>query len=170
MIWHHYSIGEVRHIDLRNKGQARDANCKPDGFWITPPNQDDNWEAWCVGEGWRCGHLTHVHEVEIDETTLLCLGSAESLDWFTAKYGNGPRWNTYIKWKEVALEYKGILITPYIWDRRLHDGSFWYYGWDCASGCVWDVSAIKDVRLIDVREETEILRRYDSDGEDVQAA
>lgn len=170
MIWHHYSIGEVRHIDLRSKGQARDPCLKPEGFWITPPYTDDNWEAWCLSEDWRCGHLTHVHEIEIDNTALLHLSSEEHIDQFTRDYGQGARYHCYIKWSEVADKYKGILISPYIWSRRLAEHTFWYYGWDCASGAIWDVTAIKDVRLIDVRAEEEILRNARNDQEDDRAA
>jgi hypothetical protein len=33
-----------------------------------------------------------------------------------------------------------LLITPYIWSCRLDFN--WYYTWDCASGCFWDVSCL----------------------------
>ena len=29
--------------------------------------------------------------------------------------------------------------------RRLDMETRWYYGWDCASGCVWDASAVQSV-------------------------
>jgi hypothetical protein len=29
----------------------------------------------------------------------------------------------------------------------LRMGLMWYYGWDCASGCIWDTSVIERVTL-----------------------
>ena len=23
---------------------------------------------------------------------------------------------------------------------------FWYYGWDCASGCIWDPAAVAEIK------------------------
>ena len=47
-------------------------------------------------------------------------------------------------WARVGEAYPGIIIAPYIWSRRL-DGPMWYYGWDCASGCVWDPSVVRSI-------------------------
>jgi len=37
----------------------------------------------------------------------------------------------------VSKEYDGIEIAPYQWDARL--SLIWYYGWDVASGCIWNL-------------------------------
>lgn len=50
---------------------------------------------------------------------------------------------TAFDWIDVASRYSGIEIAPYQWKRRIHPSTFWYYTWDCASGCIWDLSAIK---------------------------
>ena len=49
-----------------------------------------------------------------------------------------------INWQPLTEQYAGIIISPYQWKRRL-DGraSDWYYGWDCASACIWDLSAVR---------------------------
>lgn len=57
-----------------------------------------------------------------------------------------------IDWKAVAKEYDGIEIDPYQYERRFSEGFLWYYGWDCASGCVWrprglTFSLVRDDRL-----------------------
>ena len=45
-------------------------------------------------------------------------------------------------WPGVAAEgWAGIEIAPYIWARRLDGPARWYYGWDAASGCIWDPTA-----------------------------
>jgi len=48
-----------------------------------------------------------------------------------------------IDWKRVAKEYQGILITPYVYERRT--SRYWYYPWDCAGGCIWDTSCIASI-------------------------
>ena len=53
-----------------------------------------------------------------------------------------------IDWKKVKSKYQGIIIAPYQWSCRLNLDSNWYYGWDCASGCIWDLDCIKDFKLI----------------------
>lgn len=50
----------------------------------------------------------------------------------------------HINWPMVADRYQGIVIAPYLWSRRM-DGGLWYYGWDCASGCIWDAAAVASV-------------------------
>lgn len=50
--------------------------------------------------------------------------------------GSGNPYTRSIDWLRVKTQYGGIEIAPYQWKRRL--SSFWYYGWDCASGAIWD--------------------------------
>ena len=83
------------------------------------------------------------------------------MDSFTSRYEfwkewGGPSGNKWrdrcINWRAVAGDYAGLIITPYQWSRRLEPYS-WYYGWDCASGCIWDPSAITDIKLIEIDHE-----------------
>ena len=53
-----------------------------------------------------------------------------------------------IDWAEVASKYDGIIISPYQWSLRLDMEMMWYYGWDCASGCIWNISAIKELKEV----------------------
>ena len=60
-----------------------------------------------------------------------------------------------IDWAAVARCYQGIIIPTYHFEFRFDTHvSDWYYGWDCASGCIWDAGAIASVSLVreDVRE------------------
>jgi hypothetical protein len=50
-----------------------------------------------------------------------------------------------IEWRKVAERFDGIIIAPYIWQRRLDLESSWYYSWDCASGCIWNASAVREI-------------------------
>jgi len=82
------------------------------------------------------------------------LSSAADIDLFTERYGKYNRLlavyekGREIAWSLVADEYQGIVIAPYVWSRRLCYGANWYYSWDCASGCVWDASAVAGVSLM----------------------
>lgn len=127
---------------------------KPRGCWITD-DSEDCWRSWCAGEGFNLEALTHKHEVDLDETNILSLRSAYELDAFTREYSSTCRWGTnnewvnrYIRWEDVAARYDGIIITPYQWARRMELS--WYYGWDCASGCIWNAAAIREIRLIEI--------------------
>ena len=43
-------------------------------------------------------------------------------------------------------DYQGIIIAPYLWTRRHHESTGWYYSWDCASGVIWDARAIAELK------------------------
>lgn len=124
---------------------------KPRGFWVSVKG-DDDWPSWCISENFHIKGLAAEHEVKLrSDANILVLPDVESMDRFTAQYGIvtpqsyvGESWNNVsIDWMKVASEYDGIIITPYHWERRLVLD--WYYGWDCASGCIWEMSAIESV-------------------------
>lgn len=132
---------------------------KPCGFWIT----DDTeycWRSWCVAEGFGMENLTHKHAVDLDESNILIMRSPYELDAFTREFRVDHWWgpdeqprkwrDVCIDWRAVSARYAGIIITPYQWQRRMHDSYSWYYGWDCASGCIWRGGAIKGIRLIEI--------------------
>jgi hypothetical protein len=52
----------------------------------------------------------------------------------------------YINWPKVAQDYSGIEICPYQWKFRLN--YMWYYGWDVASGCIWNQNALNSTNVI----------------------
>ena len=39
-----------------------------------------------------------------------------------------------------------MFITPYQWELRFELD--WYYGWDVASGCVWNLSVIESMEPV----------------------
>lgn len=59
----------------------------------------------------------------------------------------------YIKWADVAEVYNGILINPYIWEARYNDRTMWYYSWDIASACIWNMNSVNLIRSIKVDRE-----------------
>lgn len=130
---------------------------KPNGLWY---GINDSWIDWCASEEMGWVH-DHIHEVILDESKILKITNLDEFDDFEKKYGdvdpilaelerqfpgqiNFRRGMETIRFDKVAEEYSGIEIAPYLYARRLT--SMWYYGWDCASGCVWRQDAVKDVR------------------------
>ena len=136
---------------LKN-GDRRDAHFKPHGLWVSDDDCEDNWRAWCEAEKFRLDALTHIHDVVLtQDADILHLASAGEIDAFTRQYGvPGEFESPRVNWGAVTECYQGIIITPYIWQRRLDGNAGWYYGWDCASGCIWDVAAIASVTLREV--------------------
>lgn len=140
---------------------------KPHGFWLSDESRGAHgWKAWCKAEGFRPYSLRYEHEVKLSpKAKILYLRTAKDIDEFADKYGSslmvllgherpgdderlyGGRYIDVIDWKRVAKKYHGIIITPYIWEQRL-GRHMWYYGWDCASGCIWNARAIESITMV----------------------
>jgi hypothetical protein len=122
---------------------------KPAGFWVSVDGKDD-WKEWCEAENFGDLSQQYRHKVTLkaDSNILLLTDKLEVL-CFRERYGretNNPLYQIpYIPWDQVAQDYQGIIIAPYQWELRLEE--MWYYGWDCASGCIWDRMAIESVVL-----------------------
>jgi hypothetical protein len=80
----------------------------------------------------------------------LTINTAAGIDKFSRQYGDKSKnirfTSFYIDWEMVCGEYDGIIISPFCWERRLE--VMWYYTWDCASGCVWNLSAVIGVTIL----------------------
>lgn len=118
---------------------------KPRGFWVSD-DSDHGWRAWCEAEEWNLEGLSFKSEFMLAPGhNVLILRGVDELKTFDAEYGMplevSPTMRT-IDWPRVAAEYDGIIITPYLWEARYDFDVFWYAGWDCASGCIWNLSAI----------------------------
>jgi hypothetical protein len=151
----HFSAEPLGSIESRV--QERRAHGKPKGLWVSVEGDEDGWRDWCLGEQFGLERLAVAQHVRLaDDAQILYVDSAAGIDDLGRRYGTeseywtGPRpYYDRIDWAQVAECYQGIIIAPYIWSRRLDGGAFWYYGWDCASGCIWDASAIARVDVID---------------------
>jgi hypothetical protein len=125
---------------------------KPKGLWVSVDGEDD-WLNWCIGTGFRLGDLAVHHRLTLKEPDrLLWLTGRPQLEQFQTRYGAprdyGMRLDMRaINWASVASDYAGLIITPYVWSGR--HKLMWYYGWDCASGCIWDVSVIESVQIVE---------------------
>lgn len=128
---------------------------KPYGLWVS--DEDDyGWRKWVADNDYEWATLKYKYEVELKPAAnILFICNKSELRLFTDKYKAKSKLNsdlddmpffgktvTDIDWPHVARDYQGIIITPYLWECRLDFHSQWYYGWDCASGCIWSSDAI----------------------------
>ena len=145
-----------------------DNDHKPGGLWLS----DDNEYGWCQlvrglvrrgSSGWEDGNelLQHRYDFIIGPSQLneiLTLSTPDDLRSFASAYGeasqrgcvvNGePGYGRHIESYRVKCDYKGVLITPYQRELSHRNGNpeFHWYRFDCASGCLWDISCLKLVR------------------------
>lgn len=150
-------LGAIYSVEQKFKnGDYRSCFEKPKGLWVSVDGEND-WPSWCQSEmpGWMDG-VTRYRVALAAEPRILFLPTPFDLDLFTERFGRERDqrgcYAIYIDWPAVAAEYGGIIIAPYHWSRRMTDRTSWYYGWDCASGCIWNADAI--ARIEEHREAT----------------
>lgn len=125
---------------------------KPAGLWVSVDGEDD-WPYFCRAEEFGLDRLANHFRVELEsDANILMIETEGQLHNFTAEWRVDiphayPCVDT-INWCSVAEQYQGIIIAPYQWGCRTNPKSVWYYGWDCASGCIWDAEAIASVDLL----------------------
>lgn len=137
----HYSPTPVV---LRDGSTSQEPGLKPSGFWVSVDEAGDGWADWCRAEQFRLESLSAVQTVTLaSDSKVLWIKTAGELAEFDQKFQLG-RWDG-VDWPRVAQSYQGIIIAPYQWRHR--NNLMWYYGWDCASGCIWDTAAIQSVTL-----------------------
>lgn len=158
----HYSpriIGGLSpdYFDKFREHWPEDGSMKPVGLWISVEEFEDdvNWFEWCKDEQFRLKSLQYKYSVKVDpDARILHLKSEEdilnfSLDYsandpydFARRYPGNSAYIYMISWKQVKAKYDGIMIAPYQWKCRLAGESTWYYPWDCASACIWNLDKI----------------------------
>lgn len=146
MILRHWSEHPLPEV-LNNKDQIKKPwTSKPNGFWLSDENSDMSWKKWCDDEEFRQERLQYWTDFTVDMSDIIHLKNANDILLFTETYKVKPDDTYSIDWVAVTLNHKGILITPYVWECRLNKNCDWYYPWDCASGCFWDVSCLSPIK------------------------
>ena len=135
-----------------------DWQAKPVGLWFSVQGEYD-WDWWCRGEDFRLDYLAYEHKIKLNkDANILCMTDPAQLDYFTKKYPLSLGYtfldnDTHqIDWPAVRKDYQGIIIPFYLWSCRLAQETMWYYGWDCASGCIWDLDAVELFQCITATE------------------
>lgn len=140
---------------------------KPRGLWFSVesddfPDDNVNWKEWCETQEFCLDCLKYAHEITFKpDAKILHLKSPQEIWDLSEKYPSEPNKNILpmffgkpygINWVNMKKDYQGIIIAPYQWPCRLSVHCIWYYGWDCSSGCVWDLNCIDKFELVENKE------------------
>jgi len=132
------------------------------GLWYSI---NTSWMEWCLAEqpDWLSQYIYEIEIARLVMPPLHKLSSDAKFEKFETEFAlsdNKFRMKL-IDWLKVAEQYDGLEINPYNTFRRL--GSFWYYGWDCASGVIWRGRAIKSIKLFAIYDKDKNV--FDDDPE-----
>lgn len=134
---YHYSEQPLKEVQ---KPENKYKYFKPNGLWVSD-DDDYSWKEWCKDNDFRVEKLKYKTEIILKPcANILIIDTLDKLDAFHNEYdGDNDRFG--LAWPLVAERYDGIIISPYRHERRLQ--YLWYYGWDCASGCIWNPDVIE---------------------------
>ena len=128
---------------------AQRTHNKPAGSWYS---LGEYWAKWMRSEqpDWFASY-DKIYMLDLDYSKILRINNGQKMKDFQNKYGEQPykSYNDFsmmIDWKRVAEDYAGIEIIPMIWENSKN----WYRTWDIPSGCIWDSSAIKGWKEIEI--------------------
>jgi hypothetical protein len=122
---------------------------KPKGLWVSVDGPDD-WPTWCGNESFPLG--ANRFKITIADGPLI-LSTSDDVRAFGAEYAtkHDPSLSRMmLDWWRVAERWPGLVIAPYQWWCRLDFDTSWYYGWDCASGCIWNPDVITSVERVEL--------------------
>lgn len=144
----HYSREPL--VTVRSVEQGDQPDMKPRGLWVSVLGEDD-WQSWCESEGFATETFKQTEITLAPDAKILRLSEDWQIIDLTRKFDvpgtrRTPHWRIMLDWRKVAALYQGIIIAPYSWQCRHHGETSWYYGWDCASGCIWDAAAVAELR------------------------
>lgn len=120
---------------------------KPKGFWYSCGS---SWEDWVSREMPDRVH-PYKYALDIDTSRMLIIDTHTKFQDFQHTYARSSSgrmsmlYPQHIDWHAVTQDYAGIEICPYMWKFRMDSVGNWYYGWDVASGVIWDTSIIRDI-------------------------
>ena len=132
-------------FELEPRTFTQTVTVKPSGFWY---GFGSEWIDWTRNEmpEWTG---KYIYDIDTGNTNVLQIKTNAEMLQFNSEY----KADVYMKdageaidWKKVASKYGGIEINPYQYDDAMLS---WYYGWDIACGCVWNLSGVKLKLLTD---------------------
>lgn len=145
----HFSATPLSFDPERRYGTFGEGLFKPDGLWLS--NEDGyGWKDWCAKTGYETQRLAHSQEFRLtDDSNVLIINDTQDFLDFESKYGIAQSFLmkrfVEIDWTKVKADYDGIIIPQYFWSFKLDH--MWYYGWDCGSGCIWNLKAVEPIQL-----------------------
>ena len=135
-------------FDLKKKYKQNNG-AKPVGIWYS---YYGSWYKFIIDNNMNEELHDNIYKINIkkdkltninlkDKDKILLINNVKDFDKFTKKYKTK---NKLINWKDVANDFGGIEIAPYFSEKRF---TYWYYPWDVASGCIWNLDIIKNIEL-----------------------
>lgn len=115
---------------------------KPRGLWYACGTE---WIDF-VNREYKYGKGDYLYEITLNPSRMLFIDDPLDFMKFEKAYGVFYGRDKIIDWSKVAERYGGIEICPYRYEMRMR--STWYYPWDVASGCIWDPSAVSDIKEV----------------------
>jgi hypothetical protein len=144
---HHSRQGSRAGEKPQISGFSQQVGFKPNGLWYECLDGSTiDWIEFCtVGGMGGAGRYDSSYDVILNDYEILFITDKNDFKKFEKMYGvqNARGRIDTIDWPKVTSHYDGIEICPYRRDMRMD--SDWYYGWDVASGCVWNASGIKEL-------------------------
>ncbi len=133
-------------------GFTQKVDRKPNGLWYECQDGSAmDWKAFCetgLSDGYSKYDGTYNVILKDKGYNILHITDEYYFDKFVKKYSvphpvfPDDREEDLIDWPKVAEAYSGIEICPYLHKKR---DVMWYYGWDVASGCIWDADGVEDL-------------------------
>ena len=147
MRYTHYSEDKnLQLLDMTPQAIKSIYNIKPVGLWIGH-DEEEGWSNWCESANFQKGD--YKYEVNLIDKNLLYIKTNKDIIRFNNEYRIFSPINSMytVDWIKLFYKYNGIMIFPYRHEARLDIDFMWYYGWDCASGCIWRPSEeVKSIR------------------------
>jgi len=144
-------------ISFKDMSLSQSIDNKPRGLWYACGNEWINFEK-DTSDFHLHNQPQYLFKIEINPSAMFMIKNNQELDNFGDTYScswqqkykdiNAPPGRPFINWPEVAKKYGGIEICPYLGSRRRDPTQTWYYGWDVASGCIWNKNAIVNIKDI----------------------
>jgi len=129
---------------LSNLTSQKSSNMKPKGLWY---GFGGSWIDWMSSEmpEWINAY-NYIYTLDVDDLNIVKVTS-NNVDRFSEKYEDFNKF--YINWEKVSKDYKGFEAPP---PYNKHSDKLWWGTLDVASGCIWDTSCIKDIKLLGKQE------------------
>ncbi len=114
---------------------------KPKGMWLSTIGTDDNWRSWLKYNEMFCHNERYWKQFDVDMKNILCITNDDEFIKFDKKYViYKSKYQSKVIWDDIYKQYDGIAIIPHFSEFHLtHD---WYYMWDCASVCIWNLDVV----------------------------
>lgn len=144
----HYSSKPLTKVHSTTLNHRSCGIYKTAGLWVSAEGPDD-WLHWCQSESFGLDGFKRATEVVLHKDANVCfLKSAAEIDTFTDEFAPAKGregWDRALDWQRIRAKWMALIIAPYCWERRHEPHTGWYYGWDCASGVIWNAKAVKEL-------------------------